>query len=147
MQDILDKNNAVLCYTLSDNSSSTDNKDDDIPRCDNMNHGKAKEELDEFERWKHKKYQPKVREMTVRHLTGESCEVMVGPVEERQKNLPSGHNLLEYIDIQGRIDVVQFFSDHSKVFPTLWITAQRESSRLSAFLVYLGTFCHLDKQV
>jgi hypothetical protein len=31
MQDILDKNNPVLCYTLSDNSSSTDNKDDDIP--------------------------------------------------------------------------------------------------------------------
>ncbi len=54
---------------------------------------------------------------------------MVGPVEEKVKNLPSGHSLFEYIYIQGRIDVVRFFSDHSKVFPTLWIIAQWESSR------------------
>jgi hypothetical protein len=106
MQDIPGKNNPVLCYTLSDNSSSTDDEDDDIPRRDNMNHGKAVEELDEFERFKRKKYQPKVREMTARCLTGELCEIMVGPVEEKRKNLPSGHNLFEYIDIQGRIDLV-----------------------------------------
>ncbi len=56
MQDILDKNNPVLCYTLSDNSSSTDDEDDDIPQCDNMNHGKAMKELDEFEHFKRKKY-------------------------------------------------------------------------------------------
>ncbi len=52
-----------------------------------MNHGKAKEELDEFERWKRKKYQPKVLEMTARCLTGELSEVMVGPVEEEKKSL------------------------------------------------------------
>ena len=54
MQDILDKNNPLLCYTLSDNSSSEgsgDDEDDDIP-WDNMNHGKAKEELEEFEHFK-----------------------------------------------------------------------------------------------
>ncbi len=73
MQDILDKNNPVLCYTLSDNSSSTDDKDDDFPQRDNMNHGKAMEELDEFEHFKRKKYQQKVRETTARCLTGESC--------------------------------------------------------------------------
>ncbi len=129
MQDILDKTNPVFCYTLSDNSSSTDDEDDDIPRRDYMNHGKATEELYEFERFKHKKYQPKVRETTARCLTGESCEIMVRPVKEKGKNLPSGHNLFEYIDIQGPIDVVPFFSDHSKVFPTLWIIAQQESSR------------------
>ena len=48
--------------------------------------------------------------------------------KKEKKNL-SGHNLFEYIDIQGRIDVVQFFSDNSRVFPTLWIIAPRESSR------------------
>ncbi len=55
MQNILDKNNPLLCYTLSDNSSSegsSDDKDYDIPRRDNMNHGKAKEELEEFEHFK-----------------------------------------------------------------------------------------------
>jgi hypothetical protein len=55
MQDILDKNNPLLCYTLSDNSSSEGSRDDedyDIPWRDNMNHGKAKEELEEFEHLK-----------------------------------------------------------------------------------------------
>jgi hypothetical protein len=54
---------------------------------------------------------------------------MVGPVEEKGKKLPSGHNLFEYNDFQGRIDVFRFFSDHSKVFQTLLIIAQQESSR------------------
>ena len=49
-----------------------------------MNHGKAKEELDEFEHWKRKAYQPKVREMTVGHLTGESSEVMVCPLRKKE---------------------------------------------------------------
>ncbi len=41
----------------------------------------------------------------------------------------TGHNLFDYIDIRGRIDLVRFFSDHSKVFPTLWVIAQKELSR------------------
>ncbi len=48
---------------------------------------------------------------------------------KKEKNLPSGHNLFDYIDVQGRIDYFQFFSDHSKLFPTLWIIAQRKSAR------------------
>ncbi len=40
----------------------------------------------------------------------------------KRENIPSGHNLFDYIDIRGRID-------HSKVFPTLWVIAQKESSR------------------
>jgi hypothetical protein len=97
MQDILDKNNPLLCYILSNNSSSTDNKDDDIPQCDNMSHGKTKVELEEFEHFRCKKFQPKVREMTARFLTGESCQIKVGPVEEKGKNLLSGHNLFDYL--------------------------------------------------
>ena len=103
MQDILDKNNPLLCYTLSDNSSSegsNNDEDDDIP-WDNMNHSKSKEELEDFERFKRKKYQPNVRGVTARCLTGELCQIMVGPVEEKGNNLPSGHNLFDYIDIQG----------------------------------------------
>jgi len=86
MQDILDKNNPLLYYTLSDNSSSegsSNDEDDDIPRHNNMNHSKAKEKLEEFERFKRKKYQPKVREVTASYLTGESCQIMVGPVEKK----------------------------------------------------------------
>jgi hypothetical protein len=62
-QDNLDKNNPLLCITLSDNSSSE-------AQLDYVNHGKAKEELEEFESFKRKKYQPKVREVTARCLTG-----------------------------------------------------------------------------
>ena len=129
MQDILDKSNPVLCFELSDNSSSSDDDDDDIPMRDNQNYGKAKQELEEFERFKRKKYLPTLKEASARCLTGESGKIMVGTVQNKGKNLPSGHNLFDYIDIRGRIDIVQFFSDHSKVFPTLWVIAQRESSR------------------
>jgi hypothetical protein len=145
MQDNLDKNNPLLCYTLSDDNSSEAWRD-------NMNHGKTKKELEEFERFKHKRYQPKVREVTARCLTGESRQIMVGPVDQKGKNIPSGHNLFDYIDVRGCIDFVQFFSDHSKLFLTLWIIAQRESSRhvvevgCDRFFVYLGTCCCLDEQ-
>ena len=108
---------------------SSDDDDDDIPMRDNQNYGKAKQELEEFERFKRKKYLPTLKEASARCLTGESGEIMVGTVQNKGKNLPSGHNLFDYIDIRGRIDIVQFFSDHSKVFPTLWVIAQRESSR------------------
>ncbi len=87
MQDILDKNNPLLCFTLSDNSSSEgsgNDEDDDIPQ-DNMNHGKAKEELEKFKHFKCKKYHPNVKEVIARCLTGESCQIMVGPVGQKRK--------------------------------------------------------------
>jgi hypothetical protein len=34
MQDILDINNPILCYVLSDSSSSSDDEDEYIPQCD-----------------------------------------------------------------------------------------------------------------
>ncbi len=106
IQDFLDKNNPIICFALSDNSSSSDDEDDDIPRRDNTNYGKAKEELEEFEHFKWNKYLPTLKETSARCLTGESGQIMVGPVEEKGKNLPSGHNLFDYIDIQSRIDLV-----------------------------------------
>jgi hypothetical protein len=70
IQDILDKNNPILCFELSDNSSSDDDDDDDdVPRRDNTNYGKAKEELEEFERFKRKKYLPTLKETSARCLT------------------------------------------------------------------------------
>ena len=106
IQGFLDKNNPIICFALSDNSSSSDDEDDDIPRRDNTNYGKAKEELEEFKRFKQKKFLPTLKETSARCLTGESGEIMVGPVQEKGKNLPSGHNLFDYIDIRGCIDLV-----------------------------------------
>ncbi len=30
---------------------------------------------------------------------------------------------------KGRMDVLEFFEDHKKYFPTLWIIAQREAAQ------------------
>ncbi len=87
------------------------------------------------------KYQPKVREVPARCLTGKSCQIMVSPVDQKGKNLPSGHILFDYIDLQGCIDFVQFFSDHSKLFPTLWIIAQCKSSRCAVEVGCERYFC------
>ncbi len=43
-------------------------------------------------------------------------EIIVGPVEENGK------------DLKGRMDVLlNFFEDHKKYSPTLWIIAQHEA--------------------
>ena len=55
-------------------------------------------------------------------------EIIVGPVEENRKDLPSGKKLEEYVNEKGRMDVLNFFEDHKKYFFTLWIIAQREAA-------------------
>ena len=55
-------------------------------------------------------------------------EIIVGPVEENGKDLPSGKKLGEYVNEKGRMDVLKFFEDHKKYFPTLWIIAQCEAA-------------------
>jgi hypothetical protein len=62
-------------------------------------------------------------------LNGNMDEIIVGPVEENRKDLPSGKNLRVYVNEKGRMDVLQFFEEHKKYFPTLWIIAQREVAR------------------
>ncbi len=61
--------------------------------------------------------------------SGMTEEVIVGPVEENGKNLPSGKNLGNYVDTKGRMDVLQFYKDHKKDLPNLWIIVQREAAR------------------
>ncbi len=35
----------------------------------------------------------------------------------------------DYVNEKGRMDVLKFFEEHKKYFPTLWIIAQREVAR------------------
>ncbi len=37
-------------------------------------------------------------------------------------------NLGDYVDSKGRMDVLQFYQDHKKTFPNLWIIVQREAA-------------------
>jgi hypothetical protein len=62
-------------------------------------------------------------------LNGDMEEIIVGPVEENGKGLPSGKKLGDYVNEKGRMDVLKFFEEHKKYFPTLWIIAQREAAR------------------
>ncbi len=61
--------------------------------------------------------------------SGKTEEVIVGPVEENGKDLPSGKNLGNYVDTKGRMDVLQFYKDHKKDLPYLWIIVQWEAAR------------------
>jgi hypothetical protein len=59
--------------------------------------------------------------------SGKTEEVIVGPVEENGKDLPSGKNLGNYVDTKGRMDVLQFCKDHKKDLPNLWIIVLQEA--------------------
>ena len=52
-------------------------------------------------------------------LNGDMEEIIVGPVEENGKDLPSGKKLGDYVNEKGRMDVLNFFEEHKKHFPTL----------------------------
>jgi hypothetical protein len=62
-------------------------------------------------------------------LNGNTEEIIVGPVEENGKDLPSGKNLGDFVNEKGKMDVLKFFEEHKKYFPTLWIIAQHEVAR------------------
>ncbi len=62
--------------------------------------------------------------------SGKTEEVIVGPVEENGKDLPSGKNLGNYVDTKGRMDVLQFYKDHKIDLPNLWIIVQQEAARV-----------------
>lgn len=134
MQDILDKKYPPICDSSSSESESSDDSEDSevevMPGRANANHARASEELEEWERWLLKKYRPKVEKSTARVLVGETSEISIGPlsIDGGRKNLPSGKNFVDYVDQRGRFDVLKFFSEHLKRFPTLWVIAQRDAA-------------------
>jgi len=44
-----------------------------------------------------------------------------------EKTFHLANFLEDYVNEKGRMDVLNFFEDHKKYFPTLWIIAQREA--------------------
>jgi hypothetical protein len=53
----------------------------------------------------------------------------IGLVESPGQDLPSGRNLVDYLDKKGRFDNIRFFSDHKDRFPNLCHIIQCEASR------------------
>jgi hypothetical protein len=131
MQDILDVNNPQM---YDDDDSSDDSEDEEVPDRVNINYDTAVAELNKLDRIKKKKYRPQFVQSKSKVLvgdddTGYEHQIMVGPVSGRGKDLPSGKNLFDYVDCRGRIDLIRFFGDHVKTFPTLWVVVQCESAR------------------
>jgi hypothetical protein len=89
-----------------------------------------------LESYKRNKYRPPKWKKTactvlsvVDITSGKTEEIVVAPVEENGKDLPSGKNLGNYVDSKGRMDVLQFYQDHKKKYPNLWIIVQQEAAR------------------
>ena len=116
LQDILDQKSPVTFVDIDSSGSLVE------------------EELKAFERYKKKKYLPIVDAAKAAKLqgigaNGKEYEIAVGPVLSRGKNLPSGKNLADYMNKQGRLDMLRFYLDHAKEFPTLFVLCQRDSAR------------------
>jgi hypothetical protein len=100
----------------------------------NCIHKGAEEEFNNFESFKCNKYHHKwVRDKSEilygMGQNGKLKKIIVGPVQENWKDIPSGNFFGNYVNEKGRMEVIKFFEDHKKFFPTLWIIVQREAAR------------------
>ena len=135
MQDLLDRKHPPTCANVDDDDSDDDD-DGYEHRTSNSNFNMATEEFNRLESYKRNKYRPKnwktapFTVLSAFDLNSDKIhEIIVSPVEEKGKHLPSRKNLGDYVDSKGRMDVLQFFQDHKKYFPNLWIIVQREAAR------------------
>ncbi len=46
-----------------------------------------------------------------------------------EKTFHQEKKLGDYVNKKGRMDMLNFFEEHKKHFPTLWIIAQREAAQ------------------
>jgi hypothetical protein len=134
MHDIMDKDATIhIASSSDDESNSSDDSDENVPLSGSSNYNKVAEEFGKFERFKMKKYLPRIEPTTSGVLQGEyngkMKKLWIGKVEKAGKDLPSGRNLASYIDSRGRMKLLSFYSDHKKLFPTLFCLLQKEASR------------------
>ena len=101
----------------------------------NINYNKALQEFNKFYQYRAGLYCPKfcpVKSSVLSGIDEDGVErkIFFGPVVERGKDLPSGKNLADYICPKSfRMNVLMFFIDHKKHFPTMFKVCQCEASR------------------
>jgi hypothetical protein len=104
----------------SDGENSLDGSN---PDNDDGNHRLALREWHRFEEYKKQRYIPKIkygRALSKEDAKGRTIILGIGPVETRGSDLPSGHNLADYLDKKGRFNNIRFFYDHKERFPNLF---------------------------
>ncbi len=104
MQDYLNAKHPTLCVDSDDkNSNDSGSNDGHHVEKTNSNYNRAEEEFNTFEWFKRNKYRPKWARVNSEILSGighngKMQKIIVGPVEENGKDLPSGKNLGDYIN-------------------------------------------------
>jgi hypothetical protein len=134
IKDEMERDVPVTDVDLLEVETSNHSKDGDCEIVDDYIHQRAEEELKQFELFKMWKFIPELKYERMIVGTngtegGGNFEIGVGPVVKRGQNLPSNKNLADYIDKKGRMNLLDFFSDHEQRFPTLFKIMQREASR------------------
>jgi len=140
MQDYFDAKEESCNGVNMTDSDSEDSRDGVIQATENVNYTKAKTELAAFEKFKRVKYHPELglckdHAKLFAEVEDEEGNLVERRIEmgtnvtKRGSDLPSNKNLADYIDSNGRFDVLSFFDDHKRQFPTLFIIAQRMASR------------------
>jgi len=133
MQDVLDNKDPAPLYSTDSDDKDDEEDEEYTPRERvNANYKKAEEELELLDEFKRKKYRPSVIEensVVLKSDINTAMDIWVGPLnpDSKGKNLPSGKNLFDYTDVCGRFKMLEFYSAHQKLFPTLWIVAQAEA--------------------
>jgi hypothetical protein len=116
-----------------ESSSENDGSDDNvITPTENASYTRANTEFTAFEKLKKKKYTPVLAKSEHGSLTGKyggkSKELWVAPVASKGKDLPFGKSFTDYINERGQMQLLKFFAENQKSFPTLWILVQKEAS-------------------
>ena len=76
----------------------------------------ADKEWKHFETYKIKKHRPCVEVKTARTLDEGNRKLLVGPVESKGEDLPSGKNIADYVDERGRMDLLRFLRTTATCF-------------------------------
>ena len=137
MAAVLDRKDPHIVIDSSGSSggSSDESSDGDEVLTFSTNHQLAEKEMQAFEKYKRSKYRP-IFHSSSQALSGMHKDkfymISVGNVTRKGRDLPSGKNLADYIDPNGRMDCLKFVMDHVKEFPTISIRIQCEESRKTA---------------
>jgi hypothetical protein len=136
MAAVRDRKDPVVVVDSSSSGSSDDSSDDDEVLSFSPNYQLAEREMNAFDKLRRSKYRPTFasssRAVSGTNDDGKFYMIQVGNVVRKGKDLPSGKNLADYIDSNGRFNCLKFILDHAKEFPTISIRIQCEESRKTA---------------
>jgi hypothetical protein len=132
-QDILDSKDTAIIVEVSSDDGSAHPLDEMIDHVDNEHYHQAQKEFAKFEMFKMRAFLPELEfTKSLKNVTADGVVVEIGEesVKTRGKNLPkpSGRNLADYVQSNGRFDLLSFFNHHKGLFLCLNILIQREAS-------------------